>query len=248
MSFKTLLAGAAALALLGAGSAQAAVWTYAANLNTPGSALDASADISVSANTLVITLSNLLADTKNASQEISGVKLTFASAPTSASITSDSGTVINITGSGATGYTTTNNAITHWGTAISGGALYLATAGTGSMQGTPIDMIIGSEASYTDVNASITHNHSLTIDGPATFTLALGNEPAPVVTGVTFVFGTNPDSYGTATCTSFCSVTNLSQQVTNAVPEPAVWTLMIGGFFGAGLMLRARRRQAVSQA
>jgi hypothetical protein len=40
---------------------------------------------------------------------------------------------------------------------------------------------------------------------------------------------------------------SLSYQLNdNAVPEPAVWTLMLAGFAGAGVMVRRRRREGVS--
>ena len=31
-------------------------------------------------------------------------------------------------------------------------------------------------------------------------------------------------------------------RLTAPIPEPSVWAMLIGGFFGAGTMLRSRRR------
>ncbi|MBS0361278.1 MAG: PEP-CTERM sorting domain-containing protein [Proteobacteria bacterium] len=43
-------------------------------------------------------------------------------------------------------------------------------------------------------------------------------------------------------------LTGTVDAVAAGVPEPAAWALMLGGFFGAGALLRARRRAALARA
>ena len=249
MSFKTLIAGAAALAISGVGSAQAATWIASGTgINGPESA---HAVITANSNVLTVQLTDLLATPPSAGQELSGIELFFADDPTSATLNSSSGTLITINagrhGAANTWTTDTTDSITHWGVALSDGNLFLATAGTGAQGGTPVDLIIDGGGNYSNANSSIV-GHDPQIQGGGTFNLTLGGLTSPVITGVTFEFGTQAENTLSGTCTSLCGVTTITQQETNAVPAPATWALMIGGFFGAGLMLRSRRRQAAAQA
>lgn len=244
MASKTLIAGASVLALFAAGAAQASTW-IASGTGSNGP-LDAQADITVSNNQLVITLTDLIANPTSSAQLVSGIEIFLASAPGSASITGDSGTLINISSKkGVTSWTLdTTDTIDHWGTAIVGNALYLSTAGTGAKSGSPDDLIIDGGGAYSNANSSIL-GHGPDIMGPGVFTLALTGEANPVITGVKIEFGTTPDTSLAAACTVGCDLTQTLTNVQVAVPEPAAWTMMIGGFFGAGLMIRARRRRAV---
>lgn len=246
-SLKGLVACVSAVALCGVGTAHAATW-IASGKSSDG-ALDAQAVITSSANILTIQLTDLLANPTSAGQELSGIEIFFASAPTSASLDgTPTGQLITISNSGKKGATNTwaddnTDKITHWGVAISGDDLYLATAGTGAAGGKPSDLIIdgGTSNNFSNANSSIT-GHGPEIDGTGVFKVALNGTTTPVIAGVTLEFGTTPDHTVAATCTDCSTPVIGGGQIVAHVPEPAEWVLMIGGFFGAGAVLRARRR------
>ena len=197
-----------AAALVAAGSAGASTWV-ATGSSVASGALDGEADITITGNSMVVKLSDLLSDTKNAGEEVSGVEIILANPERAVALTGKAGQVINITGSGATGFTTSNAAIGHWGVAETGDDIYLATAGTGAASGQPYDLIIGQQTKYLDANPSIT-NHSPSIEGTGTFTITLtptsNTAPAPTILGVKIEFGINPDSIISATCSALCNL------------------------------------------
>ena len=248
MKLSRLAVLASAAALVVAGSASASTWV-SSGTSTASGALDGQAIITITGNTMVVKLSDLLTDTKNAGEEVSGVEIILANPEKSVSLTGESGQVINITGKGSTGYTTSNAAIGHWGVTEVGSDIFLATAGTGAAGGKPYDLIIGQQAKYLDANASITQ-HSPSIEGTGTFTINLtptsNTAPAPTILGVKIEFGTGPDNLVNATCSALCT---LGGQVNASVPEPRTWGLMIVGFMGVGGLIRAeRRRKALNAA
>ena len=150
-------------------------------------------------NEITVTLSSEEANPTAAGQEVSGIQFTLGSTPASASLASASGTLIDIASGGAV--TPDSGTITHWGVAQSGATLTLATAGTGSVGGKPIDLIIGS-GPYTNANPSIT-GRDPQIVGPATFVLsAPGVTSATTIGSVAMEFGTGPDAVlaGTQAC------------------------------------------------
>jgi len=55
--------------------------------------------------------------------------------------------------------------------------------------------------------------------------------------------GTFVDQYGDVDC--YCGPTVIGT-LSNAVPEPATWALMLIGFGGMGMMLRSPRKQAIA--
>jgi hypothetical protein len=247
MAVKNLIAAAASLALLGAGAAHAATWVASSTGGSNGP-LSAQADITVSNNQLVISLTDLLANPTSAGQEVSGVQIFLASDPTKVTYEGGTGTLINITsgshGAANTWTYDTKDSISDWGAVFSSTnhAIYLAAAGTGAPGGKPGDLIIDNGGVYSNANPSIT-GHGPEIKGTGVFTLGLQGEPLPIITGVKIEFGTSPDTTLTATCSLGCSV---GEHLVTSVPEPAVWGMMIGGFFGAGVMLRSRRRRMVA--
>ena len=120
---------ASVLALsLSIGSASAATYNYLASGNSSDGPISASALITTGVNSLTVALSSLIANPTSAGQEVSGIKITLASAPSSVSLTSSSGSLIDIKNGVATPAAGT---IDHWGVAQSGTNIFLATAGTG---------------------------------------------------------------------------------------------------------------------
>jgi hypothetical protein len=110
----------------------------------------------------------------------------------------------------------------------------LATAGTGSVGGKPIDLIIGSSSGpYTNANPSITGRNPQ-IAGTATFDLAaLGVTSSTAVTGAVFSFGTGPDNY-------LPGVPGVPTVPSVPVPEPSTLAVLGTGIIALGLMRRKR--------
>ena len=108
------------------------------------------------------------------------------------------------------------------------------------------------------------NNNMFTITGPTTFAGAdniLFANTTPVLSfdgtsflasnglGINLYYSAANSAYRVFTSNSqFIAVTNftLTEVVTGAVPEPASWAMMIGGFGLAGGALRRQRRQQVT--
>jgi len=152
----------------------------------------ASATVTTGAGTVTVVLSSLITNPTAAGQLVSDIEINLGGGvPASASLTSASGTTINIAPGGTV---TPGGAITHWGATVSGGTIFLATAGTGAPGGSPINLIIGTAASYPAANPSITGRNP-SIQGTGTFVLTTAGVTATTpITGVVFSFGTGPDS------------------------------------------------------
>jgi hypothetical protein len=217
-------ATAALMLIAAAGQASAAVFTYSPGPQTGSDgAINGQAVITTGANSLTIALTSLVNNPTSIGQEVSGIQITLANVPGTVTLFSKSGVLIDGDGNPVGGV------IDHWGTTISGGVIYLATAGTGAPGGSPYDLITGS-APYTNGNASI-DVHSPSIQNTGTFVLNLTGAPNPIITGVKIEFGTQPESIINAVCTAGCG----------AVPEPATWSMLIVGFGLIGAGMRRRR-------
>jgi hypothetical protein len=92
------------------------------------------------------------------------------------------------------------------------------------------DLFYGNE--YIFVNPAYTQYVSLTF-------------AAPLTTGSNALITTDYKSYECDNCTVVRSVVSGSA-VSGAVPEPASWALMLGGFGAIGGAMRSRRKAAVS--
>jgi hypothetical protein len=236
MNIKAMLAGTIALALTSVCTAQAA--TFVATGTSSDGNLDAQAVITTGAGSLTVVLSDLLANPTSAGQEVSGIEIFLANSPTSVTLNSASGDLIDINAVKKSANTVTDlgvGAPSHWGATVSGGAIFLATAGTGSKMGKPTDLIIDGGGDYSNANPSIT-GRDPQIKGAGAFVLDLVGDADPVISSVVFEFGTSPDHSLDGTCSLNCGGPSPP-----GVPEPASWALMILGFGGAGAMLRRRR-------
>jgi hypothetical protein len=227
---------ATALAVGVAGTAQATVFTFGASGTGTNGAESAAATITPSTNALTVALNSLQANPTAAGQEVSDIEIMLGDTPTSASLAGSSGTLIDIAPGGAvTPYT---GSITHWGVALSGATITLATAGTGSVGGNPTDLLIG-PGPYTNANSSITGRNP-EIQGTGTFDLAaMGITSNTMITGVTFSFGTAPDSFLPGTLIT--TTPTPSPIIPVPVPEPSSMALLGTGLIGLGLLALRKR-------
>jgi hypothetical protein len=219
-----------ALALLACGTfAHANTFTFTSgDSNIGGTAV-----FTTAANSLTITLTSKNNNPTTAAQELSGVTFTLSTAPTSDSISSVTGSFINIGSGGAvTAAGSETLANTHWGTSNSGANICLETGGPCAQNGQPVDLIIGTASSYPLANSSIA-GHGPEIQGTAIFVLTLtGIDASTTVSNVKLNFGTTPDSTQTATLVDPTAVT----------PEPSSLMLLGTGLCLGASMLKRRAR------
>ncbi len=114
-----------------AGTAQ----TFEAAGTGADAAEDGTASISESNGSVTVALSSLINNATAAGQEVSGVIINFGCAIGTATLTNEAGNLINISNGTAT--PAAGVSITHWGVAQSGSTVTLATAGNGSVGGSP---------------------------------------------------------------------------------------------------------------
>jgi hypothetical protein len=138
-----------------------------------------------------VVLKDLTANAHSQGQALSGIQIILSNPPTAASLNgTPTGTLINNVGSGGTPDLV--DTITHWGATVSSGVVFLATAGTGAVGGTPIDMIIG-PGPYSGQTGGF-DNFDPYIQNQGTFNIALTGASNPVISFVRFEFGTGPDA------------------------------------------------------
>jgi hypothetical protein len=139
-----------------------------------------------------VVLTDLTVNMHSQGEALSGIQIVLSSPPTTASLNgTPTGTLItNVAGGGTPDLVDT---ITHWGATVSGGVIFLATAGTGAVGGKPIDMIIG-PGPYSGQTGGF-DGFDPYIQNSGTFNISLTGAPSPVIRSVTFEFGTGPDAF-----------------------------------------------------
>jgi hypothetical protein len=222
-----------ALASAGAiGSAHASTFTVSGS-GSDG-ALSAQADFSISNGQIIVTLTNTLSASTIVSvgQTISDVSFNLSNlagtpgtalasgqqgnVDSGATVTYASGSPGRFIGSGGGSYT------------VSGDTVTLEAIG-GSQPDELILPFIADGGTYASGNPGLVAHNPYTI-GPATFTLALsGVTSTTTITGVTFSFGTGPDTF-----------LSTGSNPPPPVPEPASIALLGTGMAGLAAIMRRR--------
>jgi hypothetical protein len=126
-------------ALLSAVSVHASVINYDVSGVSGGNPVDAEATITTLTNAIDISLTDLEPNLISAGEEVSGIVLTLSVKPTSVSIGSSSGILIDAPSTTPLG----GSIADHWGVGASNFTVTLETAGPDAAGGQPYDLIIG---------------------------------------------------------------------------------------------------------
>jgi len=218
----TLLLSAivAGFLFVSAQTANATVIEFDATGSSGNQPVDATALFTTSAGSLTVVLTNLEVNPKSISESISGIEFQLSNTPKSAAVSSDTGQLINLSGSVATPIAGTPN---RWSAALSKGTIDLSALGGGQ----PSQLIIG-PGPYTNANSGFT-KFNPQVSKTATFGLTIsGISSTTTITSATFLFGTNPDG------------TIVGHSV--RTPEPASIALLASSMVAIGLLRRKQRR------
>jgi hypothetical protein len=215
---------ACALALATASlSASQITFSTGSGASTGGGPVSATAQVTTGANSVTVTLTDLLANPTDVAQLISDFSFTLSDGFTALNTTSTP-----IASTLCVGVSPCASTVSSWFLTSSGNTITLEALG----QPGP-ELIIG-PGPYTNANGSINGNgpHNPFLNGTATFTFAVNGVTADT-TASAAIF-----SFGTA-----LGVT-IPGDPTSATPEPGTITMgLIGiGLWGAGTLARRRRR------
>jgi len=214
------------------GSAHASTFTVSGS-GSDG-ALSAQADFTITNGQIVVTLTNTLSASTIVSvgQAISDLSFNLSNLAGTPGTAMASGQQGNVN-SGATVTYTTGSPGRFIGV---GGGSYTVSGDTVSLEAIggsqPTELIlpfIANGGTYASGNPGLVSHNPYTI-GPATFTLALsGVTSSTTITGVTFSFGTGPDTF-----------LQTGSNPPPPIPEPASIALFGTGMAGLAAMLRRR--------
>jgi PEP-CTERM motif len=220
---KFLIGAVAAAGLALASQANATLYTITGGGGT--------ANITTGVNTMTIVLTDSNANPNDETFAISGLELFLSAAPTTVSLFSQSGALINVLGGVGTSVA---GSPTHWGAGSTGSTLFLQTAGTFSQGAQPEDLIVG-PGPYTNANNGF-KNFNPYINQVGTFVINFTGAGTPIVLGGNLAFNTSGTGFVESSCTVGCG------GPPPGVPEPATWAMMLVGFGGMGALLRRRRQ------
>lgn len=214
-------------------ASQAATITFVtpAGSMVPDGAVNASATFTTGADTLTITLTDLLANPTSVGQLISDLDFVLSTGQTVGTLTSSSSQLITVNSNGtftlgatgSTGWVLNNNV-------MGGLQLDVLSAPVG-----PAHLLIGPPGgggTYSNANDSIAGNgpHNPFLNQTATFNLAItGVTAATTVTSAVFSFGT----------TAGVNVRGVASPI---VPEPGTYALLGGGLLALGIFKRKARK------
>jgi hypothetical protein len=223
-----------ALAFAAALQASATVITFVTptGATTGGGPVNASATFTTGAGTLFISLTDLQANPTDVAQLISDLDFTLSGGQTTGTLSSSSGTQINVAGNGTFALGSTGS--TGWGlnNNVAGGLQLDALGFIG-----PAGLIIGppgAGGTYSNANGSIAGNgpHNPFLNQTATFSLLIaGLNADSIITSATFSFGTVPG----------INVPGIPQLPGGKIPEPASIALLGIGLLAFGASRRSRK-------
>lgn len=184
----TLFAGALSL------SAQTNCTTASGATDTSGEAVAATANFTVGAGFITVTVQNTQADPRSAGQLLNGVSFTLSSGPAAATLGSTSANIRRVDAGGS--FTDLGPNSTGWALDNSNGNFFLCVLCTDLGGSGPSHLIIGDPAgsgTYASANRSIAGNkpHNPFDAGTATFFINVpGLSSSATVTNATFFFST----------------------------------------------------------
>lgn len=222
-----------------AASASGSVITYTTptGSSTSGGPVDASATFTTSADTLTITLNDLLANPLDIGQLISDLDFTLSDLTGTSTLLFSSAQeiTINADGTSSTGATVSTGWLLSDSGSPGGLVLCVICAGGNAAIG-PAHTLIG-PGPYTNANGSIAGNqpHNPFLDQVASFTISNPSITAnTLVTSAIF-------SFGTISGMNVIGVPGGAGDV--GLPEPGTLLLLVGGLLSAGLFSRLRRKR-----
>jgi hypothetical protein len=246
--FALMLAGAATFGALALGTVAAQATPFLFDVTGGCSeACAATASITVAAGKLTVVLTDTEANPRSAGDLLSSIEITPSGTVGSPTLSSQAGTLITVA-SNTGPYSTSPGPPSHWGVGVStshcetgASCIALETAGPFAVGGAPTNMIIGppdASGNYSNGNASVVDGHfSPYINGTGTFVIFDSSITATTtIAGVTFDFGTGPDTFLSGVA---------------VVPAPVIGhglfvLLAIGGvLFGGELLERSRKRRSL---